>query len=106
MFVSNLQSENEQNNLAELRQFFMVIDTNKDGILTADELQQAISEVLDNASATVVRKLFNEMDLDNNGLVEYNEFLAAAAYKESLLNDENLLQAFRKIDANHDGYIT
>lgn len=46
------------------------------------------------------------MDMDNNGTIDYNEFLTAAYNKEQLLCDENLVQAFKKIDSNNDGYIT
>ena len=46
------------------------------------------------------------MDMNNNGEIEYNEFLTAAANKDMLLKDENLWQAFSKMDTNRDGYIT
>lgn len=44
--------------------------------------------------------------MNGNGGIDYNEFLTVAAKKESLLADENLEQAFKKIDSNNDGFIT
>jgi calcium-dependent protein kinase len=71
-----------------------------------EELQHAISRVLDKASVEVVQQLFDEIDMDMNGTIDYNEFLSAASNKESLLSDANLNLCFRKIDRNKDGYIT
>lgn len=53
-----------------------------------------------------MQELFYEIDMDSNGTVEYNEFLTAASNKEQLLCDDHLVQAFKKIDVNKDGYIT
>lgn len=69
----------------------MMVDSNRDGVLTISELQAAVTRVLNNVSDDVVRGLFDEMDMDGDGVINYNEFLASAANKESLLCDENLL---------------
>jgi len=106
IYMSNLQSETGLKQLHELRQFFMLIDRNKDGVLTLDELQDAIQTVLENQPPEIIQKLFNQADVDSNGIIEYNEFIAASADKNSLLSDENLIAAFRNLDTNNDGYIT
>lgn len=106
MYIANLQPESEQNQLKDLRSLFLFIDTNKDGILNLVELQQAIQTVLDKSSVDLLQDVFTEMDMNNNGEIEYNEFLTAAAKKDILLTDENLLQAFAKLDSNKDGFIT
>lgn len=55
MYMSVLQSEQEYNLFSDLRQLFMCIDTNKDGLLSVQELQNAISNVLDNISTDTMR---------------------------------------------------
>ena len=67
-----------------------MIDTNKDGKISNEELQATISKVLDKAKAEVIEQLFEDMDMNKNGGIDYNEFLTVAAKKESLLADENL----------------
>ena len=44
--------------------------------------------------------------MDDNGTIDYNEFLTAAYNKEQLLCDENLDQAFKKIDEDQKGFLT
>ena len=50
-------------------------------------------------------EIFNNIDLDNNGTIEYNgnpnfiiEFLVANLQMTSILNEENLRQAFAFYD--------
>jgi Ca2+-binding EF-hand superfamily protein len=48
------------------------------------------------------------MSLDKNGdgVVSYDEFIAAAVDKVALLNKQNILNAFRLIDTDGSGNIT
>ena len=46
------------------------------------------------------------MDLDNNGEIDYNEFVVAACNKAVLLSETNIEMAFRRIDLTAEGYIT
>jgi calcium-dependent protein kinase len=84
----------------------MLIDKDKDGKLSLTELKDAVKRVLNDADSDFMNALFTEIDVDSNGTVEYNEFLSAASNKEQLLCDDHLEQAFKKIDFNHDGFIT
>ena len=46
------------------------------------------------------------LDKNCNGLVDYTEFLTAAADKVRLLNEKNLKFAFNMIDKDADGNMT
>ena len=64
MFISNISSFEENNNeLSTLRQLFMNIDTNQDGILNYDELTKAINTVLEDKNDQL-KELFKGVDLD------------------------------------------
>lgn len=47
-----------------------------------------------------------DLDKDNNGVIDYTEFLTAAVNKYHLLSKDNLKTAFNMIDTDGSGYIT
>ena len=48
----------------------------------------------------------NTLDKNCNGVIDYSEFLVAAADKETLLNNNNLMLAFNVMDADGNGSIS
>lgn len=46
------------------------------------------------------------MDTDNDGKVNYSEFLTAAVDHQAILNEKSLLACFNMIDENQDGQIS
>ena len=49
--------------------------------------------------------LFDKLDDNKNGLIEFNEFVAAAMSQELLLSSDALKTAFNMLDFNGDGHI-
>lgn len=47
-----------------------------------------------------------DLDKDGNGVIDYSEFLTAAASRRTVLSQENLQRAFALIDADGNGEIT
>eukprot|EP00360_Condylostoma_magnum_P002205 CAMPEP_0168313468 /NCGR_PEP_ID=MMETSP0210-20121227/2132_1 /TAXON_ID=40633 /ORGANISM="Condylostoma magnum, Strain COL2" /LENGTH=62 /DNA_ID=CAMNT_0008270377 /DNA_START=417 /DNA_END=605 /DNA_ORIENTATION=+ len=47
-----------------------------------------------------------QVDADNNGVIDYSEFLMAATRKDVLLASENLESAFKVFDIDGNGTIT
>jgi calcium-dependent protein kinase len=50
-------------------------------------------------------QLFNNIDADKNGMIEFEEFLIASINKKKLLNEDNLKKAFEKFDFDGNGKI-
>ena len=51
-------------------------------------------------------KLVNNIDRNNDGMIDFEEFVEAATNRMNLLNEEeNLRLAFNKLDDNKDGVI-
>ena len=50
--------------------------------------------------------LMSDIDVDKNGVVDYEEFLAATMNLFKLQNDEKLMKAFEHFDTDNSGYIT
>lgn len=47
-----------------------------------------------------------QADIDNNGTIDYGEFLAATLHMNKMEREENLLAAFSFFDKDGSGYIT
>ena len=50
-----------------------------------------------------VDTLFSLLDGDNNGFIEYEEFLRACVDKKEILTENNLKYAFKFLDHNESG---
>ena len=50
--------------------------------------------------------LIEGADLDGDGVIDYEEFLAATVQMSKLNKEENLRKAFEHFDADNSGYIT
>ena len=51
-------------------------------------------------------KVANAIDTNNDGLIDYDEFMTAAMDRVKLLNEMNLRDAFDVLDKSGDGYIS
>lgn len=47
-----------------------------------------------------------QADIDNNGTIEYGEFIAATLHLNKMEREENLVAAFSFFDKDGSGYIT
>jgi calcium-dependent protein kinase len=94
----------------ELRYIFSSFDFDGDGRLTKEELRKALLYVKGEDDIKVIPTnkytvMLKEIDLDNNGYIEYEEFLTACCNREELLCNKNLITAFNLFDKDKDGYI-
>ena len=89
---------------------FCTIDEDYNGAITEKELSKAIKVAFPNYTKEEVEKevetIFENIDSNKNGKIEYAEFLRAVITKDKLLSDEYLCYAFNLIDKEDHGYIT
>ena len=93
----------------ELERAFRKIDLNGDGKLTKEELVDGFVQFFGknkDAAKEEVNTIFRNVDNDNNGYIEYEEFIRACIDKEKLLDDNYLKLAFNFFDADGSGQIT
>lgn len=100
--VSQLISSEE---VSKLRETFTAIDSNGDGLLSADEIKKAMSSLTGELAANV-GQILNQVDEDGNGCINYSEFLTAAINWEKELSRERLHQAFKDFDKDGSGSIS
>uniref|UniRef100_A0A0D6QY93 EF-hand domain-containing protein n=1 Tax=Araucaria cunninghamii TaxID=56994 RepID=A0A0D6QY93_ARACU len=110
--------ENEE--IAQLREIFMAFDKNNDGSITELELESLLRSVGLKPSPEQLETLIEKADTNNNGLIEFSEFVslvAPEAVKEEMETEKNsppprpyteeqLRAIFRLFDRNGNGYIT
>ena len=89
----------------KLKDAFQKIDVNGDGMLTLDELKNAINQ---NPEVHVmnIEQIFKTIDTDNSGVINYTEFLAASIDKRIYLQEDKLRDAFKLFDEDKSGKIS
>ena len=103
-FLSHNYAEKTQ--LDKLKKIFYKIDTNLDGKLSKEELMNAYKIAGIKINKNQLDKIINSMDYDNNGYIEYEEFIRATIPKENLFTDVNLKTAFELFDLDKNGSIS
>jgi len=53
-----------------------------------------------------VEQIFQNLDINNNGYIDYEEFVSAAVNKKKFMNKNVLMLAFKFFDKNDSGEIT
>lgn len=85
-----------------LKDVFLDIDKDGDGVLSSDELKLAVHNMQLDLD---VEQIIKECDSDGNGFINYTEFLMATVDKQTAYSREQLKQVFSAFDLNGDGGI-
>mmetsp|Transcript_13784 Transcript_13784/g.15446 ORF Transcript_13784/g.15446 Transcript_13784/m.15446 type:complete len:96 (+) Transcript_13784:239-526(+) len=84
-------------------QIFLKLDKNRDGYITLKELKEGMKDV-DNIDE--IAEILKGVDVDNNGAINYTEFIAATLDQERFVNEKKRIQdAFQVFDKDGDGKI-
>ena len=86
---------------------FNQIDINGDGKINKQELLKGLQSKMKSPTLEQdVEQIYRNIDMDNNGYIEYEEFVRAAVSKEKFINENVLRFAFRYFDKDGSGEIT
>jgi len=88
---------------------FNQIDENGDGKITREELFNGLQQYLKGEGDKLkddVELIFNNIDTDHNGFIEYEEFIRAAIDKEYFLSNNFIKFAFNYFDRDKNGDVT
>ena len=104
-FTAFRLTESETRKFVEM---FKSLDENSYGVLSMDEIKNGIAKcqfgLKINGNELV--NMFNEMDVDKNGLINYTEFISALLDYEKYIKNEQLLECFKSYDTDKSGAIS
>ena len=102
-----LASRIPEDQIESLRKAFIKIDKNGDGVLSKQELVEGVSQVPNcNIREEDWDLVIQLMDSNNNGNIDYTEFIAGCMQSYVYLKENNLKNAFEYFDKDGNGTIT
>ena len=101
--IHNISKREEMMNL---RNIFRYLDRDGDGRISINELKESLCDNCGELESREAEVIMAKIDLDNNGFIEYDEFLHATIEKSTFLSESNLKQAFDLFDIDKGGSIS
>eukprot|EP00882_Tetradesmus_deserticola_P022169 GHRQ01024059.1.p2 GENE.GHRQ01024059.1~~GHRQ01024059.1.p2 ORF type:complete len:207 (+),score=108.21 GHRQ01024059.1:713-1333(+) len=92
--------------LPGLRELFKSIDADSSGTITVEEMRRALTKWGHKIQDSELQSLMAIADVDGDGLIDYNEFVAATMHLSKLNKEELLQKAFKQLDKDGSGTIT
>lgn len=90
---------------AKVREYFVAMDTNKQGTITLQELKQVMIDMFQ-ISDQETHQVFEAMDSNQDDTIHYSDFLAAMMNTHIAMHTDLLRSAFRRFDTDNSGFIT
>jgi len=96
----------DQGEKEKLMQVFNALDKEGDGKLSKQGLVEGWAKLGgENISQEEIDEIMKQIDVDNNGLINYSEFVMAATTKQTALSEEKIKQVFNYLDKDKKGYV-
>ena len=92
--------------LNEINQLYEKLDKNMDFQISQSEIFKAYKEAKIVIKSKEVENIINSMDFNDNGDIDYEEFVRMCIPKEKLFTEKNLENAFLMLDNEKKGFIT
>jgi len=107
MSLLYIASRLDENEIENLKKVFKSFDKCSDGQITYDELKQGLIQ-FNNTKLTEneIKDLFSQIDVDQNGKIDYTEFIAATVQESNYNKKEKIFETFSMFDKDNSGFIT
>ncbi|KAK6153884.1 hypothetical protein DH2020_013523 [Rehmannia glutinosa] len=93
--------------IAEFKEAFSLFDKDGDGCITSKELGTVMRSLGQNPTEAELQDMINEVDADQNGTIDFPEFLNLMARKmKDTDSEEELREAFKVFDKDQNGFIS
>ena len=100
----NFVEKEEEKKMKNL--FYKLSGGNKNFLITKENFALTIKQVSDNYTDEEIDKLFDKLDDNKSGIIEYEELVRGFSDREKLLNEKNMRQAFNFFDKDKNGAIS
>ncbi|KAK0583237.1 hypothetical protein LWI29_034967 [Acer saccharum] len=95
-----------EDQITEFKEAFCMIDKDSDGHITIEELTRVFESMEGHPTKEEVRDMISEVNFDENGAIDFNEFLNVMGRKVQGNVADELKEAFKVFDRDQDGYIS
>eukprot|EP00188_Purpureofilum_apyrenoidigerum_P005066 Plantae.Rhodophyta-Purpureofilum_apyrenoidigerum.ctg6257.p1 GENE.Plantae.Rhodophyta-Purpureofilum_apyrenoidigerum.ctg6257~~Plantae.Rhodophyta-Purpureofilum_apyrenoidigerum.ctg6257.p1 ORF type:complete len:534 (+),score=115.17 Plantae.Rhodophyta-Purpureofilum_apyrenoidigerum.ctg6257:46-1602(+) len=102
LMVANLQT----GEIEKIRKEFEIADVDRSGSLTVGEIKAVLRRVKADITEDELSRIWSAYDIDENGEIDYSEFLTATSDHNKINNIENIERAFSQLDKDRDGRLT
>ena len=93
--------------LEECKEVFDLIDKDKDGLITTNELGDIMKALGANPTKEELQQIINEVDREGSGKIEFKEFFDVFSKRMNDPDTENvLIEAFKIFDKDGNGVIS
>ena len=93
--------------LAEMQQEFLRLDTNKTGTLMIEDLKKIADSELGKKYQQLSNQdwsdLLKVVDLNGDGVIDFQDFISVCVDRKALVKEQEVRKAFEIIDTNKDG---
>jgi len=100
-----IASHVDEKSITQLRDTFITLDVNGNGMLSAEELKTCFEDSKQ-LLPDDIQRLAQELDLDGSGCIGYTESIAAALNMKTYSQEEACWSAFTALDKDGNGQIT
>ena len=106
--ASTVVTKMSKEELAEFREIFDLVDKDKGGSISRDELGELMDTLGIRASKEEIDLMINEIDEDNNGEIDFEEFVAVMSRKVNAnYTSAEVKSAFKAFEMDgSSGYVT
>jgi calmodulin len=93
--------------ISAFKEAFSLFDKDNDGQITTKELGTVMRSLGQNPSESELADMINEVDVDNDGTIDFPEFLTMMARKmKDTDSEEEIREAFKVFDRDGNGFIS
>jgi len=92
--------------IKDLRETFIAMDVNGDGLLTVKELEEGMQKAGMTEIPPELDAIIKEVDSNGSGTIDYTEFLAATLDRKNYIAEDVCWAAFRVFDKDGSGTIS
>lgn len=92
--------------IEKLREAFILIDKDETGMISLDELSEALQQSGHKLTRQEIKQIIDNVDYAGNGKINYSEFLVATIELKQVLSYDKLWAIFKYFDTDNSGIIT
>jgi len=101
-----LARELTETEIQELRTKFHALDTERDGLLSPQELLDGMKQIGYDMTETDLNSVIAALDTSGSKRIGYKDFISALIHRRVKFDRQQLWECFKKIDKDQDGSIT